>query len=362
MARRADIIITTSATLEGWTIHEYVDTVSAHVVGGTNMFRDLFAGLSDVFGGRSHAYQKELAALDSEVLRSLIDKAKTLRTDAVIGVRVDHDEISGGGKSMFMVTALGTAVRAKRNTVEETGTAIEDVLTAQDLRVETGRRNLKAAADKGTLTSLNNRTWDFITNNQIHELADFVLEQVAAGPESKDEPDRKRHSQLQDRARAYLLSLPAVHAEAAATHALKSWDAADAFVYDLIGEGGFLNLTSALELLQDENLAMRRKAIQLLQFDKEVYLAADIPLFEGIIEAIKMAFPPIVEEVSERALFGSKMKNLWECSCGVTRKRDIVYCERCGNDPQGFKEREAKPRLIETQLSAKVAVLRDRVA
>ena len=72
MAGKSDIILTTSSSLDGWTVEDYLDTVSAHVVAGANLFRDVFAGLSDVFGGRSQAYQKELTAINDEALKRRI--------------------------------------------------------------------------------------------------------------------------------------------------------------------------------------------------------------------------------------------------------------------------------------------------
>ena len=68
----------------------------------------MFAGFSDIFGGRSQSYRKQLASLQQEVVAELMLEGKRRGGNWVIGVRVDMDEISGQGKQMFMVTGIGT--------------------------------------------------------------------------------------------------------------------------------------------------------------------------------------------------------------------------------------------------------------
>ena len=77
---------------------------------GTNIFKDLFASVRDIVGGNSATYMSKLDEIKSQVLSQLRKKACELGCNAVIGVSIDVDEISGGGKSMLMVTASGTAV------------------------------------------------------------------------------------------------------------------------------------------------------------------------------------------------------------------------------------------------------------
>lgn len=104
------MIITTTNNIENHSIKHYLGIVNANVVIGANLFSDFTASLSDVFGGRSGTYQNKLSLIYNEVMSELEVKANAMNADAVLGLHIDFDEVSGGGKSMFMVSASGTAV------------------------------------------------------------------------------------------------------------------------------------------------------------------------------------------------------------------------------------------------------------
>lgn len=108
------IVLSTTSELNGWNIEEYVDVISTQVVIGTGVFSDLFAGITDFTGGSSSTYEKQLKDITSRALEQLSNHADSLKANAIVGVRLDYDEISGKGKQMFMLTATGTAVVAKK--------------------------------------------------------------------------------------------------------------------------------------------------------------------------------------------------------------------------------------------------------
>lgn len=107
------MIITTTNTVEKYTIEQYLGIVNANIVIGTNLFSDIAASLTDVFGGRSGTYQNKLNLIYNQVVKELESKARVLNADAILGLHIDFDEISGGGESMFMISASGTAVLLK---------------------------------------------------------------------------------------------------------------------------------------------------------------------------------------------------------------------------------------------------------
>lgn len=108
------ILLSTTSQLNGWDILEYVDVISSQVVIGTGIFSDLFAGVTDVMGGNSSSYERQLKDITSTALGQLSKSAKALNANAIVGIKLDYDEISGKGKQMFMLTASGTAVIAKK--------------------------------------------------------------------------------------------------------------------------------------------------------------------------------------------------------------------------------------------------------
>lgn len=109
------MIITTTNSLDGLNIEKYLGLVSANQVIGANIISEFFASFTDVFGGNSGAIQGKLDILYSQVSKLIEEKAIEKGANAVIGFRIEFDEISGKGKSMYMVTAIGTAVICKED-------------------------------------------------------------------------------------------------------------------------------------------------------------------------------------------------------------------------------------------------------
>lgn len=107
---KSKMIISTTGTIDNMTIERYIDLVSTNVVIGTNIFSDFGASITDFFGGTSDTYQDKLELMYKSVIDKLREKAFAAGANAIVGVKVDFDEISGKGKSMFMVSAVGTAV------------------------------------------------------------------------------------------------------------------------------------------------------------------------------------------------------------------------------------------------------------
>ncbi len=104
------MIITTTPDIQGRTISAYRGVVNGEAILGANVFRDMFAGIRDIVGGRSAAYEKELRRAREIALDELAEEARRLGADAVVGVDIDY-EVLGQGGSMMMVSASGTAVR-----------------------------------------------------------------------------------------------------------------------------------------------------------------------------------------------------------------------------------------------------------
>ena len=114
-ARARGIVLTTAPSLEGYRVVETLEIVSSECVFGMHLFQDFFAGLSDVFGGRSQTSQRALRDARQLCLYELRREAASLGADAVIAVALDYSEFGGKGKSMLFLVASGTAVRVERD-------------------------------------------------------------------------------------------------------------------------------------------------------------------------------------------------------------------------------------------------------
>ena len=109
-----EIIVTTETSMQGYRITERIEIITAECVFGMNMFRDYFAGIRDIFGGRSKASQKVLRDSRRVCLTELRREALIVGANAVIGVDLDYNEISGDDKSMLFLVASGTAVTVEK--------------------------------------------------------------------------------------------------------------------------------------------------------------------------------------------------------------------------------------------------------
>ena len=105
-----DLIVTTEAQMPEYRVMQRIEVITAECVFGMNMFKDLFAGIRDIFGGRSAAAQGVLRDARRTCLTELRREALMVGANAVIAVDLDYNEISGDGKSMLFVVATGTAV------------------------------------------------------------------------------------------------------------------------------------------------------------------------------------------------------------------------------------------------------------
>ena len=103
------MLVTTTPIIEGKRIVKYYGIVSGETIIGANVFRDLFASIRDIVGGRSGSYEEVLREAKETALREMQDNARAMGANAVIGVDLDYETVGGSG-SMLMVTANGTAV------------------------------------------------------------------------------------------------------------------------------------------------------------------------------------------------------------------------------------------------------------
>ena len=105
------MIITTTSSVEGRKIKEYSGIVTGEAIVGAHMFKDMFAGLRDRFGGRAGSYEDTLRDARKEAFEDLEERAEKLGANAIVGVDLDYEVITTKkGGSMLMVTVSGTAV------------------------------------------------------------------------------------------------------------------------------------------------------------------------------------------------------------------------------------------------------------
>ena len=104
-----NMIVSTTSTLDGRQIKTYIGLVSGEAILGANIFKDIFAGIRDIVGGRSAAYEQELRKAKDIAIREMMTSAAAMGANAIVGVDLDYETIGSQG-GMLMVSASGTAV------------------------------------------------------------------------------------------------------------------------------------------------------------------------------------------------------------------------------------------------------------
>ena len=103
------MILSTTPTIEGHTIKEYKGVVTGETIIGANFVKDFFAGIRDIVGGRSGAYERVLREAKDTSMKEMEDRAREMGANAIVGIYIDYETI-GQGNSMLMVATSGTAV------------------------------------------------------------------------------------------------------------------------------------------------------------------------------------------------------------------------------------------------------------
>ena len=108
--KRKRMIVTTTPSVEGRPVEHYLGIVTGEAIMGANVFKDMFAGIRDIVGGRSGAYEEELRRAKDIAIHEMTQNAGALGADAILSVDLDYETVGSNG-SMLMVTASGTAVQ-----------------------------------------------------------------------------------------------------------------------------------------------------------------------------------------------------------------------------------------------------------
>lgn len=345
MASYKNILVTTSSTLIGIDIKKYLNPVSAHVVAGTNIVSDFFASFSDVFGGRSESYQKQLTSLYNEAIEKLKLAAYENGANCIIGLRIDLDEISGKGKSMFMISALGTAV------IIDEGVNIDVQISKIDKPTEISIEKIKNIRAQNFIIksaydnslSLTEKNWDFIISNSIIEVFPFIVNQLRKYFETDSFAFHFENTTI------FLDNLTDDKKEELIYSALmiEESDKLSIKLCEFIKNFNLVNFNYINTLLQSSEIKKQKIGLSLFSYDKSKYTKSDLLELNKFIDIIKTKFPELGTHTTKKALLSSNEKQVWVCPCKATNDLGTT-CKSCFKDIYGFTNNEiSPPKMIE---------------
>ncbi len=357
MSRLKDILVTTTSSIEGMKIIKHLQPISAHIVLGTNVFSDFLGGLTDVFGGKSNSYQKRLNSIYEDAIKKIKYSCYGVGGNCVLGLKIDIDEISGKGKSMFMITAIGTAVISEiERTNEVKHKAIAEKISVDEIN-DLRNKNSIIKKTKNDSLDLNNETWNFITGNQMIEILPYLLNKLSSLL-SHNHPEANVQEFI-EKLKVYIDNLPDDKKREDLYSFLLTNDksASTSKVSIIIRELFLLDFNKTIELIENENFSKKKIGLNIATFDKSHYDFNDIEGFNRIKKSIEHSFKESGEKTTKKQMLSSKEKEVWICECSKTNNLDNEHCSSCEKDIYGFKISELKPEKVIKYLENKIELI-----
>lgn len=334
-----DFIITVTNNIEGYPIEKYIDTICTNVVVGTNIFSDFAASLTDFFGGFSGSYKNKLELIYNEATKELKNKAKNIGANAIVGFSIDFDEVSGSGKSMFMVSVSGTACVVKYNNkdtkrVEKTG-----VVSQKFIDFELKRRLIIRSINSGY--SIKNNWKEFLYEHPQKDIVENLINRY-----------KKEFSDLEEKEfiERYLTLLP------------KSDIVNTVYSYylDNSKEIGTLirncNIFSPKHILEITKIDIHL-GIALMNTKSDFYQDEDLTYMREIIKMIDTLPDTGQIQIVKSGLL-NKEQEKFICEKGHKNNKDIEFCETCDVNIKGLNREEVA--IIE-QLREVISILENNL-
>jgi len=339
-----DILITTTNSIEGADIEKYIEIISTNVVIGTNFFSDFGASLTDFFGGFSDTYQNKLLDIYNIAIDNLKKKAKNIGANSIIGLKIDFDEISGKGKSMFMISALGTAVVVKYKTNNITNIKDENLsnltISYHDLNNEVTRLQIIEKIKNKILPT--QEDWYFLLNNPIVEITDFLLDvYISIDPLNIDNKSQIQKNLFEN----IPLYIKLIDKDVSLNLLYEKIEKNSKTIVELLMKNRLFNTEKIKGLIRNGYLI---SAVECLKIDKDNYVDTDINemkelilLFENLPDLGKIELSKgILSKSSEIYICPNKHKNnLNEKFC---KHKSEDYVLDCQQNIKGITEIQTK--------------------
>ena len=325
-----DFIITSTNNIEGGSIKNYLGVINNNVVVGTNIFSDIGASIIDIFGGASTSYQNKLKNIYESSIQNLKIKAKNLGANAILSLSIDFDEISGGNKSMFMISVSGTAVIINYESikVERKGLVSKESISIDILKNELTKKNIIQKVTEGK--NLSQDEWYFVQQNTISNISEGILHNFLTNYGSFEIPvDSEKGKTLINNVTNYF-------------RALEEDEAIDKLYNKVIEKPSIIlnimqnaNIFSADKIDWLINKKLINTAIICLNINKENYSNDECNKMSEILEYFeKLENKGEIKTI--KAVLG-KSKQKYICPNGHSNSIESTYCETKYNCSQNIK-------------------------
>lgn len=325
-----NILITTTNSIENATIEKYLGVVTTNLVIGTNVFSDFVASFSDFFGGMSGTYRRQMDSLYEQAYEAISIKAMTRGANCIVGFKVDFDEISGKGKSMFMISVSGTAAKVKfsQNKAISEGSGLIKSIQNDSLKIEFFKHQW---AKRNSEDFPTDKEWDFIIRYNLTELAsslyDYYYKACNDRLNYQDDPVFDN----------FPLLLSNMGYDDSVNVIYKDYPSRHAAAFDLIQDNLLFNPDKIFDLIQQGDVD---NAINLLLTEKSEYTKEDIISMEKVIDSLE-SIPDkgSIQEVKS-GLLSSKTTEMFICPNGHKNDKENDFCSTCGLNIKGLTQKQ----------------------
>ena len=329
------IILSTTNTIQGFDIERYIDLVFSNVVIGTNIFSDIGASFTDFFGGTSDIYKGKLSKMRKMAIAEVKAKASNIGANAIIGLKIDFDEISGKGKSMFMISVTGTAVKViQKDGSEKDDRGDDSVISSEELENELDKKRVLLQLENQELPT--EAQWDTILSSPDYEIAiklfPFYLSHLDYVDVDKDKLLIANYYKLIKRIDPDLIVNFLYENLLSKEH--KHYEKIARIIYD----NRFFKPDKIKELIEK---GLVKEAIICLSSTKELYSQGDFNLMNQILTLIEeLPNTGVIESIKSGLM--AKEKERYICEHGHKNNVDIEFCQTCKINIKGLDSIEMK--------------------
>lgn len=353
-----NLLVTTTHSVEGKEIKKYFTPISATSVIGTNALSELKASFTDFFGGRSTVFEKRFQQLYDIAIGELRQKAIAIGANAIIGLQVNTGEINGKSTQMFQISLYGTPVLFAGAEAE----VINHIVDGR--KVDERIRAKKVLAQEYTpYTVFTDDTIKLIENSSLPELLPLVLkgvERYSLETTILNEQEKTKSEPLPYFYQYFInisdtgtiLKLYDEFLESKNVNYLS-------VLLDVIVSNNRVDFEKVKEMLLSESIIAKQYALRFLSVGKNSYTIDDISKLEELEKLVISSFPIRGKISTQKKMFSSAEKDVWECECGKVNDTADDYCKSCGKDIYGISPQGIKPDTIVHLLKERISVINE---
>lgn len=354
---RNNLLVTTTNSIEGKEIRKYHTPITASAIIGTNIFSDMKAGLSDLFGGRSNTYEKRVQKLYDIALQDIKRKAIALDANAIVGMQMQINEISGKNTQMFQVSVYGTPVL-----LADTGSGeIERVVDGKTIDAKIKARKL-LSIDGQSDSLFTTENLELMAAVQLPELLPLVLKGIDTYTNKEerinigvDNADMKLNylyqyfSDIDDS--SIVLSLYDKFGDSNNREYLN-------FLFKTINDAELFDYDKIKNMLTSSKLLVGKYGLKFLAIGKDSYTSKDLSPLEEMKKLVLQEFQARGKMTTKKKMLSSSEKQVWECECGKVNDIEVDHCTNCNYDIYGFAADEVKPKEVIELLEGRLSIIK----